>query len=209
MEMRQSTLDGPDKLDEDTPAATSELLPLRKHLNLLQTLDLLSNPVTVKESIPSGLKEDVYFLIDNSRNMSRRKNGQYSDFTDDCGAWISKAGASPKTVYHVNGNNFKKLFLLKGLYCCEKKANKKREYVPLEPQPSPENLLCIQRYYATLKADDSYKKSYLDQPSSESLVRGSKYCHSRIHRKISWTPTTWIDKKISKFVHQNPRNNNG
>ena len=44
------------------------------------------------------------------------------------------------------------------MYCVEKCENKKRVHIPLEPQPTSEDLLEIQRYYTTLKADKTYKK---------------------------------------------------
>ena len=45
-----------------------------------------------------------------------------------------------------------------GQYCFEQQINKKRIYTPLNPQPSYQKVLIIQRYYSTLKASQSYKK---------------------------------------------------
>ena len=57
----------------------------------------------VIDKIPPGRKENVFFVIDNERNMDKRKNDQRSDYNDDCGAWKS-SGASPKTCYTVSDN---------------------------------------------------------------------------------------------------------
>jgi len=43
-------------------------------------------------------------------------------------------------------------------YCREVKADGKRTYQPYDPQPTPDSLIVVDRYYATLTANDAYKR---------------------------------------------------
>ena len=49
--------------------------------------------------IPGGIKQDVYFLVDNTTNITQRRTGKQSDFPDDCGIWDTDKGTSPRTYY--------------------------------------------------------------------------------------------------------------
>ena len=42
--------------------------------------------------IPKGLKQNIFFTINNSYNVERRKNDQCNDFYDVCVAWKSQRG---------------------------------------------------------------------------------------------------------------------
>ena len=110
-------------------------------------------------TIPSGLKENVYFIVDNERSIDRKENGQKSAFCDDCGVWETDSGTSPKTPYLFNGKGeLKKLYLRKKeggeinekVYCFERQVKKKRVYLPLDPQPKADEVVTVQRYYARL-----------------------------------------------------------
>ena len=48
------------------------------------TTDYSSN-----SNLPQGVKENVYFVVDNTNNISKRNRGKKSMFPDDCGAWSS------------------------------------------------------------------------------------------------------------------------
>ena len=48
--------------------------------------ELLQNGSVANLSIPKGIKEDVYFLIENNNNIKKRLCGEKSNFEDDCGA---------------------------------------------------------------------------------------------------------------------------
>ena len=130
-----------------------------KFLDINEIIKLLLQKSGSCPSIPKGLKENVYFVIVNEKNKERRQYGKKSDFSDDCGVWMTSRGASPKTTYLVNDDqSLKKVFVRNGQYCFEKCVDKKRKYIPLDPQPSPDKLLVIQRYYASLQSSSSYKK---------------------------------------------------
>ena len=144
-----------------------------KFLDTDRVVDILTKAKDGLKSIPSGLKENVYYIIDNEKNISKKENGKKSIFHDDCGVWDSGSGISPKTPYLVNGNgHLRKIYLRnedgstfndkdedsKKAYCTERQINKKRVYVPLSPQPDSSEVVTVQRYYASLSLDKNYKK---------------------------------------------------
>jgi len=52
-------------------------------------------------------------------------------------------------------------------YYQEVKADGKRTYQPYDPQPTPDLLIVVDRYYATLAANDAYKRRVTDvEPDS-------------------------------------------
>lgn len=133
-----------------TPLPTDKTMSIRDMIPLL--IDTTTLPLA---QIPSGVKENVYFLIDNTRNVDRRKENKKCEFWDDCGAWEPN-GSSPKSYY--NSHNLKNIFLRNGQYCVACQVTKKTTYVPLEPQPSPDKILEVYRYYTALRACPSYRR---------------------------------------------------
>ena len=79
--------------EEDEPAVMStHLIPLPRpnRLTTAEVLDLLqrrSPSVDVTSCIPHGTKNNVYCIIDNSRNADRCRNGLHNVFDDDCEAY--------------------------------------------------------------------------------------------------------------------------
>jgi hypothetical protein len=128
----------------------------------LDTSDVVNKLLTCKaplERIPGGKKDNMFFIIDNTRNKVKKEKKKHSRFPDDCGVWDSGSGSSPTTWYMRNGNGDLTLIFLKGgKYCVKRKVKKQIEYVPIDPQPNKEKIVAIQRYYATLKLDPHYRK---------------------------------------------------
>ena len=128
-------------------------------LGVSDLLDHLQNH-TFEEShkqIPSGVKNNLFFVIQNSQNSNSRSQGHKSSFSDDCGIWNSNSGSTPKTLFIQTGpGDYKNVFLKNGLNCFPKKVKGKREFHPIDPQP--ENVIELSRYYTTLKKDSNYKK---------------------------------------------------
>ena len=131
-----------------------------KHLETEVLVKLLRTARVGMDSIPQGIKEDKYFIINNERNTNKINNNKHRDFSDDCGAWVSKKGSSPLVPYFIcEDGSLKRIFKVKDKgYCHEKYINKTRHTIPLDPQPTSENLIIIHRYYATLEEDENYKK---------------------------------------------------
>ncbi|CAC5366258.1 unnamed protein product [Mytilus coruscus] len=124
-----------------------EFLNLEELLNKLRSKD-------VRHGILEGKKDNVCFTIDNSR----RVNNLRSEFSDDCGVWISSSGSTPKTYYVVQDDGkLKAVVCRQGILCTEKQINKKKEFIPVDPQPADEKIVEISRSYSTLK-QQSYKK---------------------------------------------------
>ena len=112
------------------------------------------------ETIPTGLKENVYFVVKNEDNFDRRKNGQNSRFSDDCGVWNGDKGTSPTSYFIILPSGE-----LKGVvkrkdegFCFKKKSKGKYQYIKLNPQPLDSELIELHRYYAKLKIDATYQK---------------------------------------------------
>lgn len=111
------------------------------------------------DRIPTGPKENVYFLINNQTNVESRSKGSKSSFEDDCGAWDSTKAPTLKTTFVTdNLNNLKHVVVKNGLLCLKKQVDGTQQCVPLEPQPDPISVLTVFRHYATLKSDKTYKK---------------------------------------------------
>ena len=60
---------------------------------LLQDADIPSS------TVPLGVKENVYFLLNNQKHLNSRKGGNKAAFPDDCGAYSNKT--STKTAYFL------------------------------------------------------------------------------------------------------------
>ncbi|CAC5355561.1 PLA2G4 [Mytilus coruscus] len=95
----------------------------------------------------------------NSDHVKRKLNGQPSQYFDDCGAWDSHGGHTVNTTFVVQSNNTLRIACIKeGLYCYEKQVKGKNTYVPYNPQPDPDSVLTLNRYYIRLKRDKTFMK---------------------------------------------------
>ena len=98
---------------------------------------------SVLESCPRGVKEDLFFIVDNQANSQRRKDGLHSQFWDDCGSWIG-GGPSNRSFYlRGPGNGLKKVVLKNGAFCWERSRNKSTVFIPLVPQPNEGSFLLV------------------------------------------------------------------
>ena len=137
-----------------------------------EVLKLLREPNTTPSvAVPAGLKENIYFIIDNTKNCDLKARGHNCDYRDDCGVWLSKKGTSPKAFY-VKEKDVKGKDILKSIvkhnerYCLYRKAKQsiakqskaKYTYDDLDPQPADSEVIGLQRNYATLKADTNYRR---------------------------------------------------
>ena len=68
-------------------------------LSLEMAIHLITNyEIHAVESVPRGIKENVYFLVENQQNINRWQAGKHCEFWDDCGSWNSTCGSSPKVT---------------------------------------------------------------------------------------------------------------
>jgi hypothetical protein len=113
----------------------------------------------IHEQIPSGTKENIYLLLDNTKNVLRQQTGTSSVYPDDCGAWDSHSGQTVETDFIVLPDDFLRYTVLKDeKYCYEKQVKGKKTFVPLDPQPERDNVVTLTRYYTPLKRDKNFKK---------------------------------------------------
>jgi len=104
-------------------------------------------------------KSDSYFLLSNDNNVQRRKAGRARTFYDDCGAWDKKGGRISVYPYVTDSHgSVCRLFLIKKQYCFERKQNGCRIYDPLQPQPTPESVSTLTRYYIACGDNADFRK---------------------------------------------------
>ena len=117
-------------------------------MELETVLDRLKQCTAPETHIPAGKKENVYVVIDDERNVNRRKKGLRSEYSDNCGVWDSASGASSKFTYVAHPEGLTKVYLCNNTYCTQRMVQKKMTYVPLEQQPDPDSLLEVRRVYS-------------------------------------------------------------
>ena len=111
---------------------------------LVNILRNASSP-DIPQYVPRSSKEDQYFVVNNSVNCDRRKQGLQSQFWDDCSAWLSwLSGPSNNTTFHCDAEQkLKKVVLRDGMYCMERMKDRKTVFSPLEPQPNADSILTV------------------------------------------------------------------
>ena len=71
------------------PVTNMQTLPANGGLSTVDIINILQHRVVVPilDKIPTGFKSNVYYVIDNTNNIERRKHGRKQIFHDDCGIW--------------------------------------------------------------------------------------------------------------------------
>ena len=88
--------------------------------------------ITGVHRISHETKDNRYFVVDNAVKIDKKRNGKRSEYPDDCRTWLSIHGNCNRTSNLVHSEeNFEKFFVRDGLYCKEKKVNRKRTFVPV------------------------------------------------------------------------------
>jgi hypothetical protein len=105
-------------------------------------------------SIPPGKKDNVYILVDNSRNVNRKTHGQRYTFVDDRGAWTTPSTSMPRTPYVADSaGTWRRVFFKYGKYCTEHNPSRKAyTYEELAPQPAGNEVIVVRHYYNKLTA---------------------------------------------------------
>ena len=155
--------DDVDDNDDDNPAKGH--LESGNFLTFQKSIELLLKSESSYEHIPSGKKENVYFVLNNESNISKRDTHSRSDFSDDCGGWNSADGTTPASYYRLDTfGNLQSIYKNKTLGYCRlsrvkgKNGKTERKYIPFDPQPTEDEIVVMHRYYATSNADPNYKK---------------------------------------------------
>lgn len=133
----------------------------REFLSTRQCLDLLSEPTHVFRRIPVGNKSNVAFVV---RRMENATGKQL--FWDDCGVW---AEGNTLKVY-LSRVDLKELRFRDGVYYLRKKVERKLQYILCDPQPSQDDVIVMNRYYAKLKRDVRYERRITTVSSVSGIV---------------------------------------
>jgi len=134
-------------MSESTRTLNGRFMDMNKVFTLLTE----QQEDTVLPNVPKGIKQNQYFLIDNSYNVPRRKNKQHSVFVDDCGVWESSSGSTTKTYYLFNKGYLKHVHYRNGMYG----LIKSKVFEKIEPQPTANDVVVLCRYYTKLKRDNN------------------------------------------------------
>jgi len=122
------------------PDAASHLVPLPRPdgLTTADVLGILYTPcahTSVTPCIPCGMKNNVYVIIENTRNVARCRNGLQNVFDDDCGTY-EKRNRYNKYPYLTTPKGLRRIHwdtkVMK--YCRHTRVGAKHTLVPLEPQ---------------------------------------------------------------------------
>ncbi|XP_063432083.1 uncharacterized protein LOC134714621 isoform X2 [Mytilus trossulus] len=109
------------------------------------------------DNIPEGIKNNVYFIVKNDDNVERQKQGDQSEFPDDCGVYNSNRGKDPKTYFIVNPEGTLQMLYKRGdQFYSALRIKGNLIYLPLQTQPSLDILIELNRNYLTLSNDSSY-----------------------------------------------------
>ena len=126
-----------------------------KFLRSDSQLDMIKEANTDLMSIPKGIKENVFFLLNDDKNIARRNSGRYSDYPDDCGAWDSGKSVTKHDYFLQSPTGYQFIKRRKdGTYF---KLEKKKE-IDLCPQPCEDQIIKMTRQYSVLKRDPKYKR---------------------------------------------------
>jgi len=149
-----------DEIESHTASGKmTQVGPLRfKTAEQLFALMSDTDKAMVYDEVPRGLKENVWFIVDNKANVQRREAGKKGVYWDDCGVWSSKDGRVLTTHYVRVGTSLSVVKMQDGKVCKRQLVNGKRVLVPLQVQPMTDDIVTISSYYATLKSDSSYRK---------------------------------------------------
>lgn len=134
-------------------------LPDNDFLSVEQCIKLLRSetPSLVCDNVPAGLKQNVYFVVSQAANSNRRDTGAKGRHWDDCGAWQSASCPTSHYLQRSDGS-WRQLRLIDGQYCVKIRSGSTYMNVPLDPQPTKNEVVKVSRYYTTLKADKSYRR---------------------------------------------------
>ena len=159
----RSTSPQPKKTRVDEPAASTAALQFQ---DITQLLDTLRTTTDVSTGIPCGPKNNVRFV---TRLSLDERTGRAS-YADDCGAWNAKTSTTTCTLFAIVDGRLLFVKLRDGIYC---RGGRKGVWQPLQPQPQPQDVVRAHRHYATLRADDTYKKRvtwFSNVPDCEQLA---------------------------------------
>ena len=126
---------------------------------LAEVLSILRNAGKGLESLPPGKKNNVFFVIDDSINVMRREKNFRTVYFDDCGPWDRSKYKTNTYYIDPMGKDKTLLRLRDGLLCKhEYRTNEGSRFRILNPQPDPNTLIKLNRYYTTQQGNMEFKR---------------------------------------------------
>jgi hypothetical protein len=154
----------------EDPAKGGTPLPLKfadmgRFLDMDEILSVLTDRERVAlASVPRGVKENVYFVVENQENWNRRARSQNCAYFDDRGPW---SNSNSGTSYFLCEDGVRKNVVVRnGQYC--RKVEGEGKAVPLDPQPEPESILSVFRNYSKDVKCPEYERrvTWVDLPGA-------------------------------------------
>ena len=151
----------------------------RKHVSTNQPLPLVRNSSRISRSCsilcvrrrtcPPASRADRRTTFALSPDSVDERTGR-ATYADDCRAWNARTSTTTCTSFAVVDGRLLLVKLCDGIYC---RGGRKGVWHPLQPQPQPQDVVRAHSHYATLRADNSYKKRvtwFSNVPDSEQLA---------------------------------------
>ncbi|XP_065321173.1 uncharacterized protein LOC135928628 [Gordionus sp. m RMFG-2023] len=197
----------PSSVNNNSPTITNLSSIVSSSLPFLDTdiiINMLLNPINILESIPTGIKNNVIFTISNKENMVLKERGKKLVYSDDCGAWTGTSTGTTKYYYSININDNTissgPMVIKDGLFGKSTTKRYNHIFIAAKPQPNPQDLVILNRYYTKLKNCETYKRR---------ICHLDKHLNSSVHLIQSIFIVEYIGTYPGLFPHGNNRNYSG
>ena len=115
-----------------------------------------------RNSLPKGHKENTYFVINNTNNVTRIKSGKQLFYWDDCGAHCKIT--TTKFYFRVSSaDDLRTIAFKNNKYCSTVRKSSKTNLIPMVPQPDSKDILMLSKKYAKLKKRRLQTSYYLEK----------------------------------------------
>jgi len=163
-------------------------------LSTKKLIDILTDAVTAAEaypSIPCGIKENKYYIVENTANREKIKKGMRQQFVDDCGVWTK---SNYYTSYYLTET------LVNNQYCWKRKNG----FKPLIPQPKISEVYVLVRYNSKNKKNTIIKEelvgSRVIKKINQLLLRNTLETFPATYRMEILQSMTMISGHQQKFL---------
>lgn len=123
-----------------------------RFMKIDEIFDYLKGSKYVLESIPPGEKNNVFFVVEDSKNALRREKNLPVVYDDGCEVLSNKGNNGTAFVQYIEGK-FKFLRIKKKIFYVGTYEQNKTTWKPLKPQPDPESIVRVCRYYSILRGN--------------------------------------------------------
>ena len=133
-------------LQVDQPYKTPTINSLNGAFMSVDKLFKVTTQTPTGDCIPQGVKENVYFVIYDTKNR-RGQNKKYSEYPDDCGAWQKGKNSTKSHDFILIGDSLTFIVKKGGEYCKEVKQS----FISLDPPSEPSSVVVVKRKYSNHK----------------------------------------------------------